>query len=63
MEDTLLFKLFVMSPERVADIGYRALTKGKKTVVAGVYNKMLVASSFILPSKLVDYLSMMMLGK
>ncbi len=63
MEDTLLFKLFVMMPERVADIGYKALMKGKKVAVAGIYNKMLVASSFILPLGLVDYLSRIMLGK
>ena len=63
MEDTLLFKLFVMSPERVADIAYKALMKRKTAVVAGIYNKILVISSYILPNRLVDNLSKIMLGK
>lgn len=62
-EDTLLFKLFVMSPERVADIVYNALMKRKTAVVAGIYNKILVMSSYILPDRLVDYFSKMMLEK
>ena len=52
-----------MSPERVADIAYKALMKRKTAVVAGIYNKILVISSYILPNRLVDYLSKMMLGK
>lgn len=63
MEDTLLFKLFVMSPERVADIAYKAVMKRKTIVVAGIYNKILVMSSCILPNRFVDYISKMMLGK
>ena len=63
MEDTLLFKLFVMSPERVADIAYKALMKRKTAVVAGIYNKILVISSYILPNRLADNLSKIMLGK
>lgn len=63
MEDTLLFKLFVMSPERVADIAYKAVMKRKTIVVAGIYNKILVMSSYILPDRFVDYISKMMLGK
>ncbi len=59
----LLFKLFVMSPEQVADIAYKALMQRKTVVVAGIYNKILVMSSYILPNRLVDYLSKMMLGK
>ena len=51
MEDTLLFKLFVMSPERVADIAYKAVMKRKTIVVAGIYNKILVMSSYILPNR------------
>lgn len=61
MENTLLFKLFVMTPEKVASIGYKALMKGKTSVIAGVYNKLLVFSSFILPNALVEFLSKKML--
>ena len=62
MEDTLLFKLFVMSPERVADIAYKAVMKRKTIVVAGIYNKILLMSSYFLPDRFVDYISKMMLG-
>lgn len=63
MEETLLFKIFVMSPEKVADIGYRAMIKGKVSVIAGTYNKLLVFSSYILPRHFVNYLSKKMLMK
>lgn len=61
MEETLLFKLFVMKPEIVASIGYQAMIKGKTTVVSGLYNKMLVLSSCLLPDRLINYLIMKML--
>lgn len=63
MEKTLLFKIFVMTPEKVANIGYKALMKGKSSVIAGIYNKLLVISSCILPNTLVDFLSKIMLGQ
>ena len=34
----------VMNPDEVAKIGYRALIKGKRVVVAGLYNKLMVFS-------------------
>ena len=49
IEHTLLFKLFVMQPEDVALIGYKSLMKGKRTTTAGLYNKLLVLSSKLLP--------------
>lgn len=61
MEDTLLFKRFVMNPERVARIGYRALMKRKESVIAGLYNKLLVFSSYLLPNAFVNFLSKKML--
>lgn len=61
IENTLLFKLFVMNPDKVANIGYRALIKGKTSVVAGIYNKILVFSSYLLPEKLVNFLTRKML--
>lgn len=63
MEHTLLFQLFVMEPEKVADIGYRAMLKGKRKVIAGLYNKLVVLSSYILPEKLVNYIGKKMLIK
>lgn len=50
MENALLFKLFVMKPEAVANIGYRALMNGKTSVISGVYNKLLVLFSKFIPS-------------
>jgi len=50
MEHTLLFKFFVMNPATVADIGYKALLKGKSVAIAGAYNQLLVWSSKITPS-------------
>lgn len=50
IDKTLLFSIFVMSPDKVAGVGYRALIRGKASVIVGVYNKMQVFSSKILPS-------------
>lgn len=61
MEETLLFKLFVMKPEMVANIGYKALMKRKASVIAGIYNKILVFSSYLLPNSLMNYLTKKML--
>lgn len=61
MQETLLFKLFVMKPETVASIGYQAMIKGKATVVSGLYNKVLVRSSYLLPDRLINYLVKKML--
>jgi len=49
LDNTLLFRLFVMQPQKVASIGYKALMRGKTYVIAGVYNKLLVLSSKIMP--------------
>lgn len=50
IDKTLLFNIFVMSPETVAKVGYKALVKGKVSTVVGLYNKLLVLSSKITPS-------------
>lgn len=57
MEETLLFKIFVMKPEKVAAIGYKALMKRRTSVIAGGYNKLLVASSYLLPERFICFLS------
>jgi len=63
MENTLLFKLFVMTPERVAHIGYKALMKGKVSVIAGLYNKTLVFSSKLMPVRILNFITKKMLSK
>lgn len=62
MEDTLLFKLFVMQPERVAEIGYSSMMKGRATVTAGIYNKLLVLASKITPASILNPLTRKMLS-
>ncbi len=54
ISNTLLFKLFVMQPETVAAIGYKNLLKGKRTVTAGLYNKLLVLSAKLLPTAIIN---------
>lgn len=51
--NTRLFSSSVMSAEKVAKIGYRALFKGKRLVVAGLSNKFLVFSLRFTPRMLV----------
>ena len=54
IDNTLLFKLFVMKPEDVASIGYKSLMKGKRATTAGLYNKLLVLSSKLLPISIIN---------
>ncbi len=52
MEDLNLFKKgFTMSAEKVAQIGYYGLMKGKPVIIAGAMNKISAMSSKISPAK------------
>ncbi len=44
IENTRLFNLSVMSAEKVAKIGYKALFKNKRVKISGILNKLLVFS-------------------
>lgn len=59
---TRLFKLFVMQPEAVAAVGYEALRRGKQTVVAGLYNKLLVLSAKWLPASVTNPIAQWMVN-
>jgi short-subunit dehydrogenase len=61
IDKSLLFSLFVMEPDIVANIGYKALMKGKAAVIAGLYNKLQVFSSKIIPSFIIIPLTKKML--
>lgn len=61
LENTLLFKLFVMSPDKVALAGFNAMKKGKAIVIPGLYNKLLVVSSRLLPYPLISWMTKRML--
>ena len=63
MEDTLLFKMFVMKPEKVAAIGYHAMKKRKVSIVAGGYNKVLVFFAKLLSGFILTPLTKYMLTK
>lgn len=61
IDNTLLFKLFVMSPDKVAKLGIQAMNKGKAVMVPGVYNKFLVISSRIVPYPILAWMTKKML--
>jgi len=63
IDNTLLFKIFVMEPQKVAEIAYKKLMKNKKVIITGVYNKLLVSSVAITPGIILDKLSMLLLSK
>ena len=54
INNTLLFKIGVMQPEVVAKIGYKNMMRGKRTVAAGLYNKLLVLSAKLLPVAIIN---------
>jgi len=61
IENSLLFKYGVMEADKVARIGYNALIKRKRYAIPGVYNKLLVFSSKIMPLSISNYLTKIML--
>ena len=61
MENTLLFRMFVMSSTDVANIGYKALIRGRPYVIAGAYNKLLVLLTRLLPAFIVNPITKLML--
>ena len=61
MEGTLLFRIFVMEPKAVANIGYKALMRGRAYVIPGIYNKLLVLSSKLLPAFILNPMTKLML--
>lgn len=58
LDRSLLFKYFVMDAEVVAARSYQALMTGKKVRIIGLYNKLLVLSGKILPSRLINQVSL-----
>lgn len=62
IDNTLLFKLAVMKPERVAEVAYSKMMKGKRIIIPGMYNKLLVAYSKILPVSITNRLTLYMMN-
>ena len=52
MDDAILFKIGAMKAEKVARIGHRAMMKGKRTVIAGISNKLMRQSVRFTPTRI-----------
>jgi short-subunit dehydrogenase len=49
-----------MTSAAVAEVGYRACMRGRRIVVAGVFNKMLVAGSKFIPRSWATFIGRLM---
>lgn len=63
MSDTRLFKGVTMSAESVARIGIKAAVNGKRRVVAGFFNKLLVLSIRFSPTGMLLRITRLLLSK
>ena len=61
LENTLLFKIAVMKPDKVVDIAYRKMMKGRRLVIPGIYNKLLVVFSKVMPMSLINRITILMM--
>ena len=61
IQNTLLFKIAVMNPEKVVGIAYRKMMKGRRLVIPGIYNKLLVAFSKVMPISLTNRITVFMI--
>lgn len=50
INDSRLFKIFPMTPEKVANLAFPQIIRGKRKIITGLYNKILVNSSVFYPS-------------
>ena len=62
IEQTLLFKFAVMKPKQVVKIAYPKIVKGKRLIIPGLYNKLLVLCSKIMPLDITNKLTMIMMN-
>ena len=61
IEHTLLFKFAVMKPDKVVKIAYPKIIKGKRLIIPGMYNKLLVFFSKIMPIDITNKLTLIMM--
>ena len=61
IENTLLFKVAVMKPDKVVEIAYPKMIKGKRLIIPGLYNKLLVFFSKIIPVRITNILTLYIL--
>jgi short-subunit dehydrogenase len=62
LTDARIFKTFVMEPEKVAKIGYKALMRGKRVAVAGLYNRLMIFSLRFAPRWMALWLSKILMS-
>ena len=62
IEQTLLFKYAVMKPDKVVKIAYPKIIKGKRLIIPGIYNKLLVFFSKIMPIDITNKLTVIMMN-
>lgn len=63
IEQTLLFKYAVMKPDKVVKTAYPKIIKGKRLIIPGIYNKLLVFFSKIMPIDITNKLTMIMMNR
>lgn len=63
IEDIKLFRGKLLKASKVANIGYKALMKGKPVVIAGTYNKTITEAVRLMPRRLVTKVGMNMMRK
>ena len=51
-----------MEPDKVVKIAYPKIRKGKRSVIPGLYNKLLVFFSKIMPINITNKLTMIMMN-
>ncbi len=62
IQNTLLFRIGVMKPEKVVGIAYRKMMKGRRLVIPGIYNKLLVVFSKVMPISLTNRITILMMN-
>jgi short-subunit dehydrogenase len=63
MTETRILKMGAMEARKVAEAGYRALMRGKRLVVPGLLNKILVYSSWLMPKGIALRIAKALLAK
>ena len=51
-----------MKPEKVVGIAYRKMMKGRRLVIPGIYNKLLVVFSKVMPISLTNRITILMMN-
>ena len=61
IEKTKLFKVGTMKPEEVVEYAYPRLMRGKRVIVPGILNRIMVISSRIVPVSILNKITLWMM--